>query len=303
MTLFYKEQLGPPRRTLVVAEVGNVHDGSLGNCHAFIDAVADAGADAVKFQCHIALAESTAAEQFPKRFSFHPQDRTRADYWRRMEFQLSEWMGLSSHARERGLEFIVSPFSIPAVAMLANHVDRWKIASGEVSNRGLLHAIKNTKLPVVLSTGMSTTNEINAAVADLQTCEELIVLQCTTEYPTPPEHVGMNLAWQHARNICYWGGLSDHSGTIWPGVVATYLGAAMVEVHVCWSKQQFGVDVSSSLTIEEFGRLCAGVRFAEKMRDNPVEKDSLTASLEDIAAYRDGKRRETVDVYANIARD
>lgn len=291
--------------TMVVAEIANVHDGSLGNCHAFIDAVADAGADAVKFQCHIAEAESTPDEQFPARFQFHPQDSNRKAYWKRMEFQRSAWYELSKHARIRGLAFIVSPFSVDAVKRCDNLVDWWKVASGEATNLALLSAIKQTGVPAILSTGMSGIRELEAAAVLLATDsrEDLIVCQCTTEYPTPPQRIGMNFAAQQMRNICYLGGLSDHSGTIFPGIVAAYLGAACVEVHVCWDRRQFGADTQSSLTIDELGELCRGVRFAEKMRRNPVDKDKILDTLTDVAVYRQGKRRETVDKYALTERD
>ncbi len=98
-----------PGRCLVIGEVAQAHDGSLGMAHAFIDAIADAGADAVKFQTHIAAAESTPGE--PWRVRFSPQDETRYDYWKRMEFTEPQWAGLKRHADERGLLFLSSPFS------------------------------------------------------------------------------------------------------------------------------------------------------------------------------------------------
>src|SRR5690606_20819157 len=91
-------------RCLVIAEVAQAHDGSLGTAHAYIDAVARAGADAVKFQTHIAAAESTPGE--PWRVRFSPQDETRYDYWRRMEFTESQWRGLKEHAEDVGLLFL-----------------------------------------------------------------------------------------------------------------------------------------------------------------------------------------------------
>src|SRR3954467_15762409 len=99
-------------RPLVVGEVAQAHDGSLGMAHAFIDAIAAAGADAVKFQTHLAGAESTPAEQCRVRFS--RQDSSRYDYWRRMEFTEEQWIGLKAHADERGLVFLSSPFSTEA---------------------------------------------------------------------------------------------------------------------------------------------------------------------------------------------
>src|SRR5690349_790029 len=93
---------------LVVGEVAQAHDGSVGFAHAFVDAIAGAGADAVKFQTHIAAAESTPSE--PWRVKFSQQDATRYDYWRRMEFTEEEWRGLAQHAADRGLIFMSSPF-------------------------------------------------------------------------------------------------------------------------------------------------------------------------------------------------
>src|SRR5262245_47314016 len=106
----------PGRPCTVIGEVAQAHDGSLGQAHAFIDAIADAGADAVKFQTHIAAAESTPSEPWRKKFSL--QDETRYDYWRRMEFTEPQWHGLKQHADERGLSFLSSPFSLPAVDLL-----------------------------------------------------------------------------------------------------------------------------------------------------------------------------------------
>src|SRR5687768_14055111 len=124
-------------RCLIIAEVGLAHDGSLGLAHAFIDEVARGGADAVKFQTHIAAAESTPAEPF--RVTFSRQDATRYDYWKRMEFTEAQWRGLADHAIERGLLFLSSPFSIEAVELLTRvGMPMWKIPSGEVGNRPLL---------------------------------------------------------------------------------------------------------------------------------------------------------------------
>ena len=120
------------------------HDGSLGLAHAFVDAIADAGADAVKFQTHIAEAESTPAEPF--RVAFSKQDATRYDYWVRMAFTEDEWRGLAAHCRERGVLFISSPFSIEAVDLLERvGQPLWKIASGEVSNTRLLDRVLDTR--------------------------------------------------------------------------------------------------------------------------------------------------------------
>jgi N-acetylneuraminate synthase len=121
---------------LIIGEVAQAHDGSLGMAHAFIEAIAAAGADAVKFQTHIAAAESTPAE--PWRVRFSAQDASRYDYWKRMEFTEEQWRGLKQHAFEKGLLFLSSPFSLEAVELLERvGVAAWKIASGETGNRPL----------------------------------------------------------------------------------------------------------------------------------------------------------------------
>src|SRR6185369_1654861 len=127
---------------------------SLGTAHAFVDAIADAGADAVKFQTHIAAAESTPSEPF--RVKFSRQDATRYDYWRRMEFSEDGWRGLAQHCADRGVLFISSPFSLEAVDLLERVGQPiWKVASGEVSNTRLLDRVLATGKPVLLSSGLS----------------------------------------------------------------------------------------------------------------------------------------------------
>src|ERR1043166_5870698 len=108
--------VGPGAPCLVIAEVAQAHDGSLGTAHAYIDAAARAGAGAIKFQTHIAAAESTPGE--PWRVKFSRQDASRYDYWKRMEFTEEQWHGLKQHADECGIQFLSSPFSIEAVDLL-----------------------------------------------------------------------------------------------------------------------------------------------------------------------------------------
>jgi N-acetylneuraminate synthase len=266
-------------RCLIIAEVGLAHDGSLGLAHAFIDEAARGGADAVKFQTHIAAAESTPAEPF--RVKFSRQDASRYDYWRRMEFTEAQWRALAEHAQERGLLFLSSPFSIEAVELLARvGMPMWKIASGEVSNRPLLEAVAETGRPVLLSSGMSGLAELDAAVDVVRRAGvPLGVMQCTTAYPCPPERIGLNmLAVFRERYGCFVG-LSDHSGTIFPGLAAAALGNDMLEVHVTMSRGMFGPDVPASVTIEELRQLVDGVRFVERMLAHPVDKDAAAAGM------------------------
>jgi N-acetylneuraminate synthase len=263
----------------VIGEVAQAHDGSLGMAHAFVDAVARAGADAVKFQTHIARAESTPGE--PWRVRFSPQDATRYDYWKRMEFSEDGWRGLALHAEERGLLFLSSPFSLEAVELLRRvDVAAWKVPSGETGNLPLLASLVEDRRPVLLSTGMSPLAEVDAAHAAVSGAGRVVaVMQCTSEYPCPPEKVGLNLL--PLLRARYRGpvGLSDHSGTIYPGLAAATLGADVLEVHVTLSPEMFGPDVPASVTTAELQELVDGVRFIERMNAHPVDKDAAASEL------------------------
>jgi N-acetylneuraminate synthase len=271
-----------PNRCIVIGEVAQAHDGSLGMAHAFIDAIADAGADAVKFQTHIAAAESTPAE--PWRIKFSRQDASRYDYWRRMEFSEAQWHELKAHAAQRGLIFLSSPFSIEAVDLLTRvGVAAWKIASGEITNAPMLDRIAATRLPVLLSTGVSPLAEIDGVVQRFASSGiPLTVLQCTTAYPCAPERVGLNLIeFFRARYGCAVG-LSDHSGTIYAGLAAAAIGIDALEVHVTFSRAMFGVDVPASVTVDELRQLVDGVRFIERMKANPVQKDDVANEMREV---------------------
>lgn len=259
-------------RCFVIGEVALTHDGSLGLAHAFVDAIASAGADAVKFQTHIAEAESTPAEPF--RIPFSRQDTSRYGYWQRTSFTEEQWRGLAEHCREKGVLFIASPFSIEAVDLLARvGQPLWKIASGEVANGPLLDRVLDAGGPVVVSTGLSPIEETDAAVARIQARgRKAGVLQCTTAYPCPPERIGLNLMPMYGERYGCWTGLSDHSGTIYPGLAAATLGADLLELHVTLSREQFGPDVVASVTTAELRQLVEGIRFIETMHANPVDK-------------------------------
>ena len=268
----------------IIGEVAQAHDGSLGLAHAFIDAIADAGADAVKFQTHIAHAESTPAEAW--RVQFSRQDATRYDYWRRMEFTAEQWHGLRQHALERGLLFLSTPFSLTAIELLEQvGVAAWKVASGEIGNLPALERLAATGNPIILSSGMSGWAEVDSAVQVVQAAGcPLAVLQCTSAYPCPPEKVGLNLLTELRQRYGCAVGLSDHSGTIFPGLAAATLGAEVLEVHVTLSREMFGPDVVASVTPGELKQLVAGVRFIEQMRAHPVNKDALAAEMQPLRA-------------------
>lgn len=270
----------PSAPAFIIAEVAQAHDGSLGTAHAYIDAVASTGADAVKFQTHIAAEESSELDTW--RVKFSKQDATRYDYWRRMEFTEPQWLELKQHAEEKGLVFLSSPFSLAAIRLLERlGMSAWKVASGEVTNRLFLDAMIATGKPVLVSSGMSYLSEMDATVAHLKAAgSPVAVFQCTTSYPCPPEKIGLNQITELADRYHCPVGLSDHSGTPYPSLAAVTLGAKLIEVHITFSREMFGPDVSASLTTDEFKQMVTGVRSIETMKAHPFPKDSVAETLE-----------------------
>jgi len=272
-------------RVVVIGEVGQAHDGSLGTAHAFVDAIADARADAVKFQTHIAAAESRTDEPWRVRFSY--QDATRYEYWQRMQFSAEAWAGLRRHAEDRGLAFLSSPFSLEAVDLLRHvGVAAWKVASGEVGNPLLLDAVARTGQAVLLSSGMSGWAELDDAVERLRGADAgpLAVLQCTSAYPVAPERVGLNVLGEIRERYGCATGLSDHSGTTFPSLAAVALGARVLEVHVTLSREMFGPDVPASVTSSELRMLVDGVRYVAAALEAPVDKDAVANEMASMRA-------------------
>lgn len=260
----------------IITEIANAHDGSLGTAFAFIDAAASAGVDAVKFQCHTG---DPVAEFRPG--TWFPQDKSRQDYWKRVSFSSDQWCALAGHARERGLQFGVSCFSAMAFEMMNGvGVDFWKVGAGQVDNRQLIRAMARSRKPLILSSGMSDWKELDGAIeaAAIEQAGELTVLQCTSEYPCPPDKVGLNVLAEMRKRYHCKVGLSDHSGVIYPGIVAASQGADLLEVHLCLSRFAFGPDVPASLTPEELGELVQAVRYVEQMK--PVDKDAMASEME-----------------------
>jgi len=249
-----------------------------------VEAAASTGVDAVKFQVHFADAESSPFEKF--RVPFSLVDKSRNDYWKRMEFTPDHWRGLKEHCESVGVDFMSSPFSCAAVDLLESiNVTRYKIGSGEISNMLMLDRIVQTKKPIILSSGMSSYDELDATVAFLRKSNaKFSILQCTTKYPTEPEDLGLNVIPELRERYKCPVGFSDHSGSIFSAIAATALGAELIEAHLVFDKGMFGPDATSSLTVSEFTELVRGIRFIERAIKSPVDKknNEYFASLKQI---------------------
>ncbi|MGB3590696.1 MAG: N-acetylneuraminate synthase family protein [Nonlabens sp.] len=262
----------------LIAEIAQAHDGSLGILHSYIDALAATGVDAIKFQTHIAQAESSIHEPFRVNFSY--EDQTRYDYWERMEFTQQQWQGIADHCEKVGLEFWSSPFSNAAVDLLESvGVYGYKVGSGEVSNFLLLEKIAQTGKPLIISSGMSSLQELDKTVAFLENKKvDFAILQCYTAYPTSPSQYGLNVIGElKSRYPDKTIGFSDHSAGTVSNIAAVALGAEILEFHAVWDKRMFGPDAQASLEIDEIKQLVDDVSKLTIALENPINKNDNSA--------------------------
>jgi len=258
----------------IIAEIGNVHDGSFGNARKLIELAAECGADCIKFQTHIPGAETTRDAPTPPYFRGEP----RYDYFLRTGFSEGEWMDLKNHADDQGIDFLSSPFSDEAVELLHRvGITKFKIPSGEVTNLPMLEKIAATGKQVLLSSGMSNWHELDQAVGIIRKFhDDIVIMQCTSLYPCPPEKTGLNII-QQMRDR--WGlpvGFSDHTSGNSASFAAAALGACVIEKHLTFSKKMYGSDAANSSEPDQFRGLVSGIREISRMVNHPLDKDDIS---------------------------
>ncbi|WP_418603368.1 N-acetylneuraminate synthase family protein [Hwangdonia sp.] len=260
-----------------IAEIGQAHNGSIEKLHKYIDEVAKTRVDAIKFQTHIADAESSIYEPF--RVKFTNEYATRFDYWKAMEFSEEQWIEIGKHCKKEGLTFISSPFSNAAVDVLERaEVEQYKIGSGEITNFLLLKKVVDTGKPIIISSGMSSIEELNKTVGFLKKHDaNFSILQCSTSYPTNPKNYGLNVINELKGLYGVPVGFSDHSAKTATGIAAVALGAEILEFHVVFNRDEFGPDVTSSLTINETIELVRSVKQIHEALKHPVDKKDNSA--------------------------
>ncbi|XAL98221.1 N-acetylneuraminate synthase family protein [Phycisphaeraceae bacterium D3-23] len=269
----------------IIAEVGSVHDGSFGNALKLIELAARVGADSVKFQTHLPEHETLRDAPSPGYFTGEP----RYDYFRRTGFTPAQWGGLKTHANDTGIALLSSPFSVAAVDLLeAIGMPAYKVPSGEVTNIPLLEHIAATGKPVLLSSGMSSWAELDAAVAvftESHVAGGLTVMQCSSAYPCPPERVGLNVMREMAQRYGRPVGLSDHTPDVYSSFAAVAQGAVVIEKHLTFSRAMYGSDAPLALEPNEFADLVRGVRAIETMMRHDIDKDDLSPYREMKAVF------------------
>lgn len=265
----------------VIAELGMTHDGSLGQAEAMIIAAAQCGVDAVKLQTHISEAETIHNAPQPPYFKAEP----RYEYFKRTAFDMDQWKTLKECARENNVEFISSPFSIEAIKFLLElGIDAFKVPSGEITNIPYLEFLADAKVPTIVSSGMSSAEEVDTAMEIFlkKNCN-VALMQCTSEYPCDPKHVGFNIIDEYKKK--FQGvplGFSDHTSGEWASIGAFMKGAKLIEKHFTLSKKMYGPDAKMSMEPDEMAQLCESLKNIDIAMNSPVDKT-------DVSAFKDMK--------------
>jgi len=268
------------KKTFIIAEVGNLHDGSLDLAKEFIAQAASCGADAVKFQVHIFDAESLPEAPNPPYF----KSESRKQYFERTSFDVEQWKILKNYAeKECKIEFMASVFSNEAVDLLENiAIKKHKIPSGEVTNLSLLEKVSSLGKPVLLSSGMSSWKELENAVQTLRAggCRDITILQCSSVYPCPMQEVGLNVLSEMKKRFGLAVGFSDHTLDNTASIAAVVLGAEVIERHFTLEKDIAGSDSEHSLVPSRLADFIKEIRSLELALANDVDKDMLAKKLQ-----------------------
>ena len=198
-----------------------------------------------------------------------------------MEFTPKQWQELYEHASQKNLYFLSSPFSLKAFNLLSDlNVPAWKIASGEYKSWDLVDLMIESGKPIIVSTGMSSFDEINTLIERInKNKNKIYLLQCTSMYPTPLKKVGLNNLDEFKSKFSVNVGLSDHSGSIWPSILAISKNVSIIEVHITLHKNAFGPDTTSSLTPDELKMISDARNNFDILNKNNVDKDKMAMEL------------------------
>ena len=264
----------PP--VFVIAEAGVNHNGDLALALRLCDAARRAGADAVKFQTF--RAEDLVVPGAPTA-QYQARETGEVDQFvllQRLELSLQQHQQIKAHCDRIGIEFFSTPFSVDAVDLLVGlGVKRLKLSSGELTHRTLVEHAAATKLPLLMSTGMATMEEIIEAVGWVRAARghlaEVVVLHCTSAYPAPDDALNLSAMRQMAGQLAVAIGYSDHSLGIEAPLAAVALGATVIEKHLTLDCTMPGPDHSASLEPDGFARMVQGIRRVSAMLGDGVK--------------------------------
>jgi sialic acid synthase SpsE len=264
--------VGPGQPTYVIGEIGINHNGDLGNALALIDAAKSAGMDAVKFQKRTPEV-CTPRDQWELERDTPWGRMTYIEYRHRVEFGEAEYARIDEHCRELGIAWFASPWDVQSVAFLSRFdAPAYKVASASLTDDDLLRAMRGTGKTVILSTGMSTPDQIRHAVEVLGS-SNIVLLHATSTYPAPAEQLNLRcietLASEYP-NVPI--GYSGHEVGLQTTICAVALGACMVERHITLDRAMWGSDQAASVESEGMRRLVRDIRVIEASLGDGVKQ-------------------------------
>lgn len=262
----------------IIAEAGVNHNGSIDIAKKLVKAAKQAGADCVKFQTYITenLVTTTAKKADYQIHNTQNED-TQYSMLKKLELSFDEFRELKRYCGEMNIDFISTPFDLDSIDFLESlEMKFWKIPSGEITNFPYLKKIANTKLPVILSTGMSSIEEVSSAVDVLKKngCPDISILHCTTEYPTPVEECNLNAVRTLKEVYGVRVGYSDHTDSILIPAAAVAVGAEIIEKHFTLDKSMEGPDHKASLGPKQLKEMVRNIRVIECALGDGVKRPS-----------------------------
>jgi N-acetylneuraminate synthase len=264
--------VGDGHPAYLIAEIGLNHNGDVELAKRLIDVAADAGAQAVKFQKRDPEI-STPEHMREVRRETPWGEMSYLEYRYRVEFDRDQYIEIGDHATLRGLDWFASPWDEPSVAFLEElNVVAHKVASATLTDLGLMRALAATGKPIILSTGMSTLDQIDRAVDTLGT-EQLILLHATSTYPLPAEEANLRMITTlRDRYIGVPVGYSGHEPGLQISLAAAALGAVAIERHITLDRTMWGSDHAASLEPEGLRHLIRDVRIIEEALGDGVKR-------------------------------
>ncbi|SDL89774.1 N-acetylneuraminate synthase [Arthrobacter sp. ov407] len=260
---FGSHRIGPAEEIFIIAEAGVNHDGDVAVAHELIDLAADTGANAVKFQTfkpETLVTGSADTTPYQKAAGF---SESQSEMLARLTLPESAWAELRDHSNERGITFLSTPFDYDSALMLAElGVPGLKIGSGELTNTPYLAAIAEFGIPMIVSTGMGTREEIAAALEATAKAPATVLLHCVSAYPAPLEEANLRAIPALRQEFGVEVGWSDHTPGSVTAIAATALGSTLLEKHITTDKTRNGPDHSASLERAEFADYVRFVREA-----------------------------------------
>lgn len=269
------------KKVLIIAEIGVNHNGDFERAKKMIEIAKECGADIVKFQTaklDSLVSKSAAMAEYQKKNI--GEEKSQKEMLRKLLLSFEEFEKLAAYCREIGICFLSTPFDIESVHFLDSMQEIWKIPSGEITNYPYLVEIAKTKKKVILSTGMSTMEEIRQALQVLTEngTTDITLLHCTTDYPAAMEDVNLNAMVTLKKEFGYPAGYSDHTKGIEVSIAAAAMGAVVIEKHFTLDKNLPGPDHKASLEPDELKALVCTVRNVEQAMGS-FQKEPTEAEL------------------------